>query len=100
MMAVGVPISILIYFVMLTQLDQDAIISGIVWCFIGVVVYYFCKKQHHGITEINIDELTANTPDPTPAEREAMDKDYRFWKQVTAAFFALSLLLYLIPSVF
>jgi APA family basic amino acid/polyamine antiporter len=100
MVEIGVPVSIIIYFIMMTQLDQDAIVSGIIWCVAGIVVYWFCRRQNSGIEEVRLETLIADTPEPTAEEKLAMDKDYRFWKRVTATFFILSLLIYAVPVFF
>lgn len=100
MVEIGVPVSIIIYLIMMTQLDQDAIVSGIIWCVAGVVVYWFCRRQNEGIEEVQLETLIADTPEPTSEEQLAMDKDYRFWKRVTATFFILSLLIYAVPVFF
>ena len=94
--AVGVPISIIIYFIMLTQLDQDAIVYGIIWCIVGLVIYAFCRKKY-GDIDLKIEDVAAANEVPSKEEQEAMDKDYTLWKRITIGFFIFSILLYLIP---
>lgn len=96
--AIGVPISMVIYFIMLTQLDQDAIVSGIIWCVVGLVIYFFCRKTY-GEEDIKVEDLAAANEVPSLEEKEAMDKDYCRWKGITMAFFALSVLLYVVPLI-
>ncbi len=96
--AIGVPISIIIYFIMLTQLDQDAIVSGVIWCVVGLVIYFFCHKKY-GEEDLKVEDLAAANEVPTASERAAMDKDYTLWKTITAGFFVLSVVLYVVPLV-
>ncbi len=94
--AIGVPISMVIYFIMLTQLDQDAIVSGIIWCVVGLIIYAFCRKKY-GDADLKVEDLAAANEVPSETEKKAMDKDYHLWKNITIGFFAFSILLYLIP---
>ena len=36
---IGAPVSVIIYIVMITQLEREALITGVVWCALGLVVY-------------------------------------------------------------
>ncbi len=36
---IGAPISIILYLIMMTQLDKEAMITGIIWCALGLVIY-------------------------------------------------------------
>ena len=95
-MAVGVPISMVIYFIMLTQLDQDAIVSGIIWCVVGLIIYAFCRRKY-GDADLKVEDVAAGNEVPSVKEKQAMDKDYHLWKGITMGFFVLSILLYVIP---
>lgn len=53
---VGVPVSILIYAIMLFQLDRYAIVSGIIWCVVGLVVYYICHAKYGDSNILNIND--------------------------------------------
>ena len=95
-MAIGVPISMIIYFIMLTQLDMDAIVYGVIWCVVGLVIYGFCRKTY-GDTDLKIEDVSAACEVPSASEKAAMDKDYTLWKRITMVFFIISILLYIIP---
>ena len=81
---------------MLTQLDMDAIVYGVIWCVVGLVIYAFCRKKY-GDTDLKIEDVSAACEVPSASEKESMDKDYRLWKRITIVFFVISILLYVIP---
>ena len=89
------PVSILIYAIMLFQLDRYAIVSGIIWCVVGLVVYYICHAKYGDSN----DSITDEAP-PSPEERAKMDKEYLLWKSIVAAFCIIAVLLYVIPLIF
>ena len=62
---VGVPVSILIYAIMLFQLDRYAIVSGIIWCVVGLVVYYICHAKYGDSNILNIND-SIKKPLPQP----------------------------------
>ena len=97
---VGVPVSILIYAIMLIQLDRYAIISGIIWCVAGLVVYYICHAKYGDSSILNINDSVTDEAPPTPEERAKMDKEYHLWKSIVAAFCIIAVLLYIIPLIF
>lgn len=73
---VGVPVSILIYAIMLFQLDRYAIVSGIIWCVVGLVVYYICHAKYGDSNILNINDSITDEAPPSPEERAKMDKEY------------------------
>ena len=97
---VGVPVSILIYAIMLFQLDRYAIVSGIIWCVVGLVVYYICHAKYGDSNILNINDSITDEAPPSPEERAKMDKEYLLWKSIVAAFCIIAVLLYVIPLIF
>lgn len=76
---VGAPISILFFTVMMTQLEKNAIISGVILTFLGLAIVFFNKKVKKP------KETITNYPliSPGKEERIKMDKEYLIWKVIT-----------------
>ena len=94
---VGVPVSIVIYFIMMTQLDRYAIVTGIIWCIVGLVVYYICRRIYGEAENEKLDAYVLQEELPGDAERASMDREYRIWKTVVIAACVVAGVLYLIP---
>lgn len=41
---VGAPVSIGVYLLLMTQLDCAAVLAGILWCLIGLVLFFICRR--------------------------------------------------------
>ena len=85
---------------MLFQLDRYAIVSGIIWCVVGLVVYYICHAKYGDSNILNINDSITDEAPPSPEERAKMDKEYLLWKSIVAAFCIIAVLLYVIPLIF
>ena len=96
-MVPGAVISIIIYLVMMTQLDTDALVTGVIYCVVGLVIYEVCAKVY-GTRAIDVNAVQ-DTSEPTPAERAKMDREFHIWIAAAAIGCALVALLYLLPSV-
>lgn len=96
---IGVPISIIIYIIMMTQLNQEALITGIVWCILGLVIYGICRKKYGQASEIELDNIISEINEPPENEKIRMDKEYRRWSIIVGLAAALSLLIYIIPLI-
>ncbi|MGL4209755.1 MAG: APC family permease [Candidatus Adiutrix sp.] len=96
-MKIGAPLSAVIYIIMMTQLDSDAFWSGIVWCVLGLVIFYVCRHVYGPGVEEAIDPKVVEIQTPSPAEQAKMDSEYRWWRIVVTAFVALALALYIVP---
>lgn len=96
-MVPGAVISIVIYLVMMTQLDTDALVTGVIYCVVGLVIYAVCAKRY-GTRAIDVNAVQ-DTSEPTPDERAKMDREFHIWIAAAAIGCALVALLYLLPSV-
>ena len=63
-MVPGAVISIAIYLVMMTQLDTDALVTGVIYCVVGLVIYAACAKVY-GTRAIDVNAVQ-DTSDPRP----------------------------------
>ncbi len=93
---IGAPVSVIIYIVMITQLEREALITGVVWCALGLVVYGVCRRMYKD--EENEDEAGVLQPEiPSPEEKKKMDREFNIWKTVVAAAVIIVLLAYVVP---
>lgn len=99
LVAVGAPVSVIIYLYMMTQLDANAFITGIIWCVLGLAVYWFCTKKY-GTSETLTPALSETGAQDLPqddSEQRAMDREYLVWRLIVGAACVLALLLYALP---
>lgn len=97
---IGAPVSVVIYIIMMTQLNLEALWTGIAWSVLGLVIFFICRKKYgaeSGNEEMKL-QITQMT-DPSPEERRKMDREYKLWRTVVAAAVVIALLLFLIPHV-
>ena len=92
---VGAPVSVVIYLVMMTQLVPEALVTGVVWCVLGLAVYAVCTRKY-GAPE-RLDPAAVATEDPAPAERAKMDREFHIWAGVTAVAVVIAIGLYALP---
>lgn len=93
---IGAPVSVIIYIVMITQLEREALITGVVWCAFGLVVYGVCRRMYKD--EENEEEAGVLQPEiPSPEEKKKMDREFNIWKTVVAAAVIIVLLAYVVP---
>lgn len=93
---IGAPVSVIIYIVMITQLEQEALITGVVWCVLGLVVYGVCRRMYKD--EENEEEAGVLQPEiPSPEEKKKMDREFNIWKTVVAAAVIIVLFAYVVP---
>ena len=99
--AVGAPVSALIYLYMMTQLETSAFVTGIVWCVLGLAIYWWCTRGS-GAAAPETPELSATGAldlPQDPAEAAAMDREYLIWRIIVAAACLIALFLYALPYI-
>ena len=97
--AVGVPVSIIIYLIMMLQLDRQAMLTGVVWCILGLIIYAFCRKKYGDVTDDKLDAQIITVEIPEPEEKAKMDKEFHIWTIVVAAAVVIVLIAYIVPLV-
>ena len=83
----------------MTQLDANAFITGIIWCVLGLAIYWFCTKKY-GTSETLTPALSETGAQDLPqdaSEQRAMDREYLVWRLIVGAACILALLLYALP---
>ena len=96
---IGIPVSAVIYVVMMTQLGISAIVSGVIWAVLGMVLY-FGYQAYTGTKPVQEAELNVSRPQElTPEEKEKMDREYKLWRNIVILAVVLSVALYMIPHV-
>ncbi len=95
---IGAPVSAAIYLYMMTELDTEAFVTGLIWCIAGIVIYLVCSKIYGKAGEFTLNQAASGADDvPTPAEQTAMDREYRFWKLIVGSACILAVLLFVLP---
>lgn len=96
---IGAPVSAVIYLYMMTQLDTNAFVTGIIWSVLGLVIYFVCRKTR-GTAPVmtpSPEETGAAELPATESEKRAMDREYRLWRVIVGAAVVISLALYALP---
>lgn len=98
---VGAPISAVIYLYMMTQLDANAFITGVIWCVLGLAIYWYCSKRYASAESMTPTlEQTGACDMPTdPAEIAAMDREYLLWKVIVTIACLVAVGLFALPYV-
>ena len=96
---IGVPVSIIIYLIMMTQLNSEALWTGIVWCALGLIIFFICRRKYGDSGDKELSKLIMARDDPAPEEKAKMDKEYRIWKTIVGIACAAAALLYIVPLI-
>ncbi len=94
---IGAPISAIIYIVMLTQLETEALQTGIIWCIAGLVIFFACQAKYGKSSDDDIDVQIIEHIDPPAEEKAKMDKEFKIWSIVVAIAVCIAIALYIIP---
>ncbi len=93
---IGAPISVIIYAIMMTQLVPEAIITGVIWCVVGLIIYAGCRAKYK--TAKSPDLSAIKTDEPPAEEKARMDREFHIWAGVTVAVVIIALALYIVPA--
>lgn len=75
---IGAPISIVIYLFMMTQLTWSAVLAGIAWNILGLIIFFLCRRKY-GTDETERANLPPLPDAPSPEEKRHMDREYYIW---------------------
>lgn len=94
---IGAPISVIIYILMMTQLDKNALITGVIWCVLGLIFYAICQAKYKSNNTADIDRAVMAQEVPGDPEKRKMDKEFKIWAIVVGCAVVIVMLLYIIP---
>ena len=95
---VGAPVSALIYLYMMTELSNEAFYTGVIWCLLGIAIYWCCSKYYGAGASFKLDEKASGIDEiPTPEEKRSMDREYHLWWFLVGGLSIVATLLYLLP---
>jgi len=88
----GAVLSIMVYLVLMSQLDRDAFISGFVWCLLGGVIYFARsgKRAKFGAPVFTEPEAVS------VADKKQLDAEFKVWASVVFGLFAVVVVGYLV----
>ena len=86
--------------IMMTQLDREALLTGILWCILGLIIYAVCRKRYKDDKTEDIEKAVMAEEIPSPEEKTRMDKEFKIWCRVVACAVVLVLAAYVIPFIF
>lgn len=96
---IGAPVSIVIYVLMMTQLDREALITGVIWCVLGLIIYGVCRIKYKDDVTADISSVIMEEEIPTAEEKRKMDKEFRMWSIVVTCAVIIALVAYVVPFV-
>lgn len=97
---IGVPISAIIYIIMMTQLDREALLTGVIWCAVGLVIFFICQAKYGKQGDEDLVAQIIAHEEPPAEEKAKMDKEFAIWRTIVAIAVIVAILIYVIPFVF
>lgn len=97
---IGVPISAIIYIIMMTQLDREALLTGVIWCAVGLVIFFICQAKYGKQGDEGLATRIIAHEEPPAEEKAKMDKEFAIWRAIVAIAVIIAILIYVIPFVF
>lgn len=94
---IGVPVSAIIYIIMMTQLGSSAIISGVVWAVFGMLLYFGYSRYRGSEDSRGTDFIVEAPEEPGEEERRRMDREFKLWRNIVIAAVVLAIALYVVP---
>lgn len=95
---IGAPISVVLYIIMMVFLDRTAIITGVIWCVLGLVIFYICQAKYGKEGDAGLAEGIMEIHEPPAEEKAKMDREFRIWGIIVAVAVVVALLLFVIPQ--
>lgn len=97
---VGVPISAIIYLIMMTQLDKEALLTGAVWCIVGLVIFFICQGKYGKQGDAEMAAQIIAHEDPPAEEKAKMDQEFAIWRTIVGIAVIVAILIYIVPFLF
>lgn len=95
---VGAPVSALIYLYMMTELGNEAFYTGVIWCLLGIAIYWICSRYYKTDKAFELDsEISGVDEVPSPEEKKSMDREFYLWAWIVGAACVIAVFLYVLP---
>lgn len=96
---IGCYFTIAVYIFMLIFADKAALLTALVVTVVAVVYWAVFTRKHENKL-LSIEEEIGIIEEPSPQEKEKMDKEYKIWKTGTIIATIVALGIYIIPIIF
>jgi len=97
---IGAPISAIIYIIMLTQLDTEAFWTGVIWCVLGLIIFFICQAKYGKKGDEDLAAQITEFVQPPAEEKAKMDKEFKIWSIIVAVAVVVAIGLYVVPFIF
>ena len=97
---IGAPISAIIYIIMLTQLDTEAFWTGVIWCVLGLIIFFICQAKYGKKGDEDLAAQITEFVQPPAEEKAKMDKEFKVWAVIVAVAVVVAIGLYVVPFIF
>lgn len=94
---IGVPVSAIIYIIMMTQLDREAFWTGVIWCVAGLIIFAICQRLYGKTADETLDAQITKREEPPAEEKARMDREFKIWRAIVAVAVVVAILIYVIP---
>ncbi|MEL7564443.1 MAG: amino acid permease [Dehalobacterium sp.] len=97
---IGAPVSAVIYIIMMTQLNTEAFWTGIIWCLLGLAIFFACQKIYGKQSDTDLSDIITAHIEPEAEERSKMDHEFKIWRAIVSLVVILTICLYIVPYIF
>ena len=98
LITIGAPLSAVIYLYMMIELSNEAFYTGVIWCLLGIAIYWFCSKYYGSAKSFELEAKVSGIDEvPNAAEKRSMDKEFYLWCAVVGAASIVAVFLYMLP---
>lgn len=101
---IGSFVSVIVYLIMMSQLQSDAVLFGIGWNILGLIIYKVYAKpltdEEVELKRIKQVKAISSLALPTSEEKFQLDKEFKIWSSVVALACIFTVCLYIVPYLF
>ena len=85
---------------MLTQLDTEAFWTGVIWCVLGLIIFFICQAKYGKKGDEDLAAQITEFVQPPAEEKAKMDQEFKVWAVIVAVAVVVAIGLYVVPFIF